>query len=113
MTSPAPREPTAPSESVLAALAQLDADPKLEGKGLSAAFARSFPDLPAEGFALAATEVARVAVVLDISGDFSAGCHGWSGCSNYFLRPTPVANHGALFCGHSPPLFSFGVGASG
>ena len=62
MTSPAPREPTAPSESVLAALAQLDADPKLEGKGLSAAFARSFPDLPAEGFALAATEAARVAV---------------------------------------------------
>eukprot|EP01043_Picozoa_sp_COSAG02_P003905 COSAG02_NODE_99_length_37069_cov_24.910957_1_plen_110_part_00 len=45
MTSPAPREPMAPSESVLAALAQLDADPKLEGKGLSAAFARSFPDL--------------------------------------------------------------------
>ena len=68
MTSPAPREPTAPSESVLAALAQLDADPKLEGKGLSAAFARSFPDLPAEGFALAATEAARVAVVLGVPG---------------------------------------------
>ena len=56
MASPAPREPTAPPESVLAALAQLDADPKLEGKGLSATFARSFPDLPAEGFAVAATE---------------------------------------------------------
>ena len=68
MTSPAPREPTAPPESVLAALAQLDADPKLEGKGLSAAFARSFPDLPAEGFALVATEVARVAVVLGVPG---------------------------------------------
>jgi hypothetical protein len=68
MASPAPREPTAPLESVLGALAQLDADPKLEGKGLSVAFARSFPDLPAEGFALAATEVARVATVLGVPG---------------------------------------------
>jgi hypothetical protein len=68
MASPAPLEPTALPESVLAVLAQLDADPKLEGKGLSAAFARSFPDLPAEGSALAATEVARVAVVLGVPG---------------------------------------------
>ena len=35
---------------------------------MSAAFARSFPDLPAEGFALAATEAARVATVLGVPG---------------------------------------------
>ena len=35
---------------------------------MSAAFARSFPNLPAEGFALVATEVARVAVVLGVPG---------------------------------------------
>ena len=64
MTSPAPREPLAPSESVRAVFEQLDADPKLEGKGLSEAFARSFPDPPVEAEALAATEAARMAVIL-------------------------------------------------
>ena len=34
-------------------MAELDADPKLGGKGLSEAFARSFPELPAEAKALA------------------------------------------------------------
>ncbi len=46
MSSPAPHEPMAPTESVRAVLAGLDADPKLEGKGLSEAFARSFPEPP-------------------------------------------------------------------
>ena len=40
----------------------LDEDPRLEGKGLAAAFAAAFPDLPDEVSSLAATEVARVAV---------------------------------------------------
>ena len=62
MASPAPREPSALVESVRAVFGGLDADPKLEGKGLSAAFARSFPDPPAEVSTLGATEVARVAV---------------------------------------------------
>ena len=43
MTSPAPREPLALPKSVRAVFELLDADPKLEGKGLSEAFARSFP----------------------------------------------------------------------
>ena len=64
MASPAPREPPALAESVRAVLGGLDDDPKLQGKGLSAAFARSFPDPPAEVKSLAATEAARVAVVL-------------------------------------------------
>ena len=46
MASPAPREPSALAEPVRAVLADLDADPKLGGKGLSEAFARSFPELP-------------------------------------------------------------------
>ena len=53
MASPAPREPLALAESVRAILAGLDADPKLGGKGLSEAFARSFPELLAEAKALA------------------------------------------------------------
>eukprot|EP01043_Picozoa_sp_COSAG02_P001039 COSAG02_NODE_21_length_53083_cov_95.733618_26_plen_143_part_00 len=58
--------PSHVAESVLAVVGRLDADPKLEGKGLGAAFARSSPDLlaEAEGNALAATEAARVAMVL-------------------------------------------------
>ena len=68
MASPAPREPLALAESVRAVLGGLDDDPKLQGKGLSAAFARSFPDLPAEVKSLAATEAARVAVVLGVPG---------------------------------------------
>ena len=68
MASPAPREPMALAESVRAVLGGLDDDPKLQGKGLSAAFARSFPDPPAEVKSLAATEVARVAVVLGVPG---------------------------------------------
>ena len=34
---------------------------------------------------------------------------------SYQLHPCPKAgaNPGALFCGYSPPLFSFGLGASG
>ena len=40
MASPAQREPPALAESVRAVLADLDADPKLGGKGLSEAFAR-------------------------------------------------------------------------
>ena len=39
-------------------LAPLDEDPRLEGKGLAAAFAAAFPDLPDEVLSLAATEVA-------------------------------------------------------
>ena len=35
---------------------------------MSEAFARSFPELPAEAKALAATEAARVAVVLGVPG---------------------------------------------
>ena len=68
MTSPAPREPLAPSESVRAVFELLDADPKLEGKGLSEAFARSFPEPPVEVEALAATEAARMAVILGVPG---------------------------------------------
>ena len=68
MASPAPREPLALAESVRAVLGGLDDDPKLQGKGLSAAFARSFPDPPVEVKSLAATEVARVAVVLGVPG---------------------------------------------
>ena len=68
MTSPAPREPLAPTESVRAVFELLDADPKLEGKGLSEAFARSFPEPPAEVEALAATEAARMAVILGVPG---------------------------------------------
>ena len=63
MASPAP---LALAESVRAVLGGLDDDPKLQGKGLSAAFARSFPDPPAEVKSLAATEAARVAVVLGV-----------------------------------------------
>ena len=55
MTSPAPSP--APSlglsESVRAVFAELEEDPKLAGKGLSAAFATSFPDLPTEATTLA------------------------------------------------------------
>ena len=58
MASPAPREPMALAESVRAVLGGLDDDPKLQGKGLSAAFARSFPDPPAEVKSLAATRLA-------------------------------------------------------
>ena len=68
MTSPAPREPLAPSEPVRAVFELLDADPKLEGKGLSEAFARSFPEPPVEAEALAATEAARMAVILGVPG---------------------------------------------
>ena len=73
-TSPAPREPLAPSESVRAVFELLDADPKLEGKGLSEAFARSFPEPPVEAGALAATEAARMAGILGekiTNGDLS------------------------------------------
>ena len=68
MTSPAPREPLAPTESVRAVFELLDADPKLEGKGLSEAFARSFPEPPAEVEALVATEAAHMAVILGVPG---------------------------------------------
>ena len=71
MTSPAPHEPLAPTESVRAVFELLDADPKLEGKGLSEAFARSFPEPPAEAEALAATEAAHMAVILGYQGSRS------------------------------------------
>ena len=70
MTSPAP-SPTPSlglSESVRAVFAELEVDPKLTGKGLSAAFAASFPDLPTEATTLAATEAARVAAILGVPG---------------------------------------------
>ena len=66
MTSPAPRGPTGLPEPARAAFAALEADPKLGGKGLSEAFARSFPSLPAEVRSLAATEAARVAAILGV-----------------------------------------------
>ena len=50
--------------SALAVFSMLEDDPKLRGKGLSAAFARSFPRPPAEASSLAATEAARAAVIL-------------------------------------------------
>ena len=69
MASPAPSPaPLGLSESVRAVFAQLETDPKLVGKGLSSAFAASFPDLPAEATGLAATEAARVAVILGVPG---------------------------------------------
>ena len=40
----------------------------MTGKGLSAAFAASFPDLPAEASTLAATEAARVGAILGVPG---------------------------------------------
>ena len=54
--------------SALAVFSLLDDDPKLRGKGLSAAFARSFPHPPAEASSLAATEAARAAVILGVPG---------------------------------------------
>ena len=70
MTSPAPSPAPALglSESVRAVFAELEEDPKLVGKGLSAAFAASFPDLPTEATSLAATEAARVAAILGVPG---------------------------------------------
>ena len=65
MASPAPREPLAQAESVRAVLAELDADPKLGGKGLSEAFARSFPELPAEAKALI-TSLASIILFLSL-----------------------------------------------
>ena len=47
MASPAPA-PVPLGESVLALFGRLEEDPKLAGKGLSSAFAASYPDLPAE-----------------------------------------------------------------
>ena len=69
MATPAPSPaPLGLSESVRAVFARLETDPKLVGKGLSSAFAASFPDLPAEATGLAATEAARVAVILGVPG---------------------------------------------
>ena len=67
MASPAPA-PVPLGESVLALFGRLEEDPKLAGKGLSSAFAASYPDLPAEVSLLPATEAARVAVVLGVPG---------------------------------------------
>ena len=66
MASSAPREPSGVPEPARVAFEALEADPKLGGKGLSEAFARSFPSLPAEVTSLAATEAARVAAILGV-----------------------------------------------
>ena len=68
MTSPAPSPAPTRDGAVLALLGRLEDDPKLAGKGLGSAFAASFPDLPAEASSLAATEAARVAVILGVPG---------------------------------------------
>ena len=51
----------------MALFGRLEEDPKLAGKGLSSAFAASYPDLPAEVSSLPATEAARASVVLGVS----------------------------------------------
>ena len=68
MASPAPSPAPVGDGAVLALLGRLEDDPKLAGKGLGSAFAASFPDLPAEASSLAATEAARVAVILGVPG---------------------------------------------
>ena len=54
------------SERLPPAILRLFAPLDEEGKGLAAAFAAAFPDLPDEVPSLAATEVARVAVHLGV-----------------------------------------------
>jgi len=44
----------------------MDEDPRLEGKGLATAFADAYPDLPDVVSSLAATEVAWVAIHLEV-----------------------------------------------
>ena len=71
MASPAPA-PVPLGEPVLALFGRLEEDPKLAGKGLSSAFAASYPDLPAEVSSLPAWDVeTRLEILL-------AFCHGFS-----------------------------------
>eukprot|EP01043_Picozoa_sp_COSAG02_P009610 COSAG02_NODE_328_length_24547_cov_4.124141_28_plen_108_part_00 len=62
------------------------------------------------GFCRAAGAASPLFAIFPPSLHFSAGCHGGSDCSYYYIpQPTPVVDPGALFCGRSPPLFPFGL----